>query len=142
MENNNIGVAQATPQTLNITTLNDLQRYASGNTIELPEFSEGQPFVARLRRPSMLSLVKSGKIPNSLLVSANDIFQSGVGNYDAQDESSLKNMFDILDIICEAALVEPTYQQIKEAGLELSDNQLITIFSYTQQGVQALEKFR
>ena len=38
--------------------------------------------------------------------------------------------------------MEPTLQQIKSAGLELSDDQIMAIFSYTQVGVKALESFR
>lgn len=136
-------VNQSAPvNSLNITTLTDLQNYSQGNIVRLPDFAEGQPFIARMRRPSLLSLVKNGKIPNSLISAANEIFSQGIGSYDVDNQDSLKDMFGILDVICEASLVEPTYQQIKDAGLELSDDQLMFIFSYAQQGVKALESFR
>lgn len=51
-----------------ITSLQNLKTYTKGQIVELPPFAEGMPFVARLKRPSMLALVKSGKIPNELLV--------------------------------------------------------------------------
>lgn len=127
---------------ISVTSVADLEKYAAGQVVELPEFAEGQPFVVRLRRPSMLSLVKNGKIPNTLLSSANSLFSTGSQSFDAEDPDAMKEMMGILDIVCEASLVEPTYEQIKSAGIELTDEQLMAIFSYSQQGVKALESFR
>lgn len=127
---------------MNVTSITDLQSYAAGTIIRLPDFAEGQPFVARVKRPSMLALAKSGRIPNSLLTAAGDLFANGGGSMDSDNENMLKDMYDIMLIICESALVQPTMEEIKNAGLELSDNQMMAIFSYTQTGVKALESFR
>lgn len=124
------------------TSIFDLQTYAQGTLVRFPDFAEGQPFVARVRRPSMLVLAKSGKIPNTLLNSANELFTKGGGGMDGDNENMLADIYSICEIICESALKEPTYQQIKDAGLELSDDQLMAIFNYTQTGVKALESFR
>lgn len=139
--NNQYPNAQDT-QKLSVTSLRELETYKDGKIIELPPFAEGQPFVAKIKRPSMLALVKEGKIPNSLLTSANSIFQNGVGSYDAEDKEALKELFDVIDIICEASLVEPTLQEIKDIGLSLTDEQMMFLFSYTQNGVKALDSFR
>ena len=125
---------------LPITSLESLQEYARGAIVQLPPFSEDQPFVARLRRPSMMALAKSGKIPNSLLNTANSLFM-GKG-MDSNNEGALKEVLSIVDILCDAAFVEPTYSQLKEAGVELTDEQYMAVFNYTQQGVKALEPFR
>lgn len=125
---------------LPITPLESLQEYARGAVVQLPSFSEDQPFVARLRRPSMMALAKSGKIPNSLLNTANSLFM-GKG-MDSNNEGALKEVLSIVDILCDAAFVEPTYSQLKEAGVELTDEQYMAVFNYTQQGVKALEPFR
>lgn len=53
------------------TSIQDLISYSQGQIVKLPDFSEWQPFYARLRRPSMLSLMSNGKIPNSLVITAN-----------------------------------------------------------------------
>lgn len=127
---------------MKVTSINDLQSYAQGTLVRFPDFAEGQPFVARVRRPSMLVLAKEGRIPNTLLVSANELFSKGGGGLDADNENMLADIYSITEIICEAALKEPTYQQIKDAGLELSDDQLMAVFNYTQTGVKALESFR
>lgn len=88
----------------------------------------------------MMALVKSGKIPNSLLSTANSLFLRG--GVDVQDDASMSQLFDLFDIICDACFIEPTYQQIKEAGVELTDDQYTFIFQFSQQGVKALEPFR
>lgn len=124
------------------TSIFDLQSYAKGTLVRFPDFAEGQPFVAKVRRPSMLVLAKQGKIPNTLLASANELFAKGGAGVDVDNDRMLADVYDIMEIICEAALKEPTYQQIKDAGLELSDDQLMAIFNYTQSGAKALESFR
>jgi hypothetical protein len=125
---------------MKVTSIQDLQKYAQGTVVELPPFAEGQPFVARLRRPSMMALVKSGKIPNSLLSTANSLFLRG--GVDSQDEASMSQLFDLFDIICESCFMEPTYQQVKDSGIELTDDQYMFIFQFSQEGVKALESFR
>ena len=38
--------------------------------------------------------------------------------------------------------VEPSWSELKNAGIELTDEQYMFIFNYTQEGVKALEPFR
>lgn len=129
-------------ETLKITTLGDLQSYREGAVVRLPDFSNGQPFVVRLKRPSMLALAKSGKIPNQLLTTAGELFVKGSGSFDPKDKNMLSNFYDTCHVICEAALVEPTLDEIESAGVELSDEQIMAIFNYTQAGVSTLKNFR
>lgn len=129
-------------EAMRITSFTDLQQYATGTIVRFPDFAEGQPFVARVRRPSMLVLAKQNKIPNSLLTTAGSLFAKGGAGMNAGDVNMLKDVYDICKIICEASLVQPTLKEIEEAGMELSDNQLMAIFNYTQTGVKALESFR
>ena len=125
---------------MEVTSLEALKSYSMGQLVELPSFAEGQSFVARLKRPSMLALVRSGRIPNSLLQSANTLFINGT--MDESNKSAMSDVMDILDTICDACFVEPTYQQIKDAGIQLTDDQMMFVFSYSQRGVKALEPFR
>lgn len=124
---------------LKVTSILDLQEYAKGVLVELPDFAEGQPFVVRLRRPSMLVLAKSGKIPNELLATADALFN---GTKKEKNPNALKEITGILEIMADAALAEPTYAEVKEAGLDLTDEQFMAIFNYTQAGVRALDTFR
>lgn len=137
---------QVTPvncdQAMHITTVSDLQSYAAGTVVRFPDFGDGQPFVARVRRPSMLVLAKQGKIPNSLLTAAGELFSKGGGGLDADNENMLSDMYNIMDIIATAALIQPSMDEIKSVGLELSDDQMMAIFNYSQAGVKALESFR
>lgn len=142
MANKPIKNSNSSDETLSITSLNDLQKYSKGTVVRLPDFAEGQPFVAKLRRPSMLVLAKSGKIPNALLGTANELFMKGSAGLDVDDPNMMGNFYDTCKVICEAALVEPTMADIEAAGLELSDNQIMAIFSYSQTGIKALEPFR
>lgn len=122
------------------TSIQDLISYSQGQIVKLPDFSEGQPFYARLRRPSMLSLISNGKIPNSLVITANRLF-NGKG-MDDRNENSMNEVLQLLEVICESAFVEPSYKELKEAGVHLTDQQYMAVFNYTQEGVKALEPFR
>ena len=126
-----------------VTSIEELLQYKKGNLVELPPFSEGQEFNAILRRPSMMGLVKAKKIPNSLLTTANKLFEDGVKeSFDSMNEQMLDDMLDVIEVICEASFVEPSYSQLKENGIELTDEQLMFVFSYSQVGVRALDSFR
>lgn len=126
---------------LKVTRIEDLREYAKGQIVELPPFAEGQPFVARMSRPSMLAMVEKGRIPNSLLVIANKLFMGG-SDLDTDNTDFLKDMNEVLKEICRASLIEPTYEEIEKAGVKLTDDQMMAIFSYSQKGVRALESFR
>jgi len=127
---------------LKITTPDELKTFADGEIVELPPFISGQKLVVRMRRPSMMVLMKSGKIPNALLSTANSIFAENA-NKDStlNNPEFFKEMLEIMDIIAEASLLEPTFKDFKDAGLELTDEQYMAIFNYTQRGVRALEPF-
>ena len=125
---------------MTVTSLTTLEQYAQGQVVELPGFGEGQPFIARLRRPSLMVLIKSGQIPNALLATANSLFSGKSGSL--QDPSALSEIVGVLDIICEASFLEPTWQEMKEIGVELTDQQYMAVFNYSQQGIQALDSFR
>lgn len=124
-----------------VTPIDVLKKFAEGEEVELPAFSENVPFVAKLRRPSLLVLCKSGKIPNSLLKSASTLFSGDTPKMLGQ-ENGMQDMLAIIDIICEASFVSPTWQELKDNGIELTDEQMMAVFSYSQQGIKALEQFR
>ena len=121
-----------------VTDFSKLKKISDSKIVELPEFGDGTKFIARLRRPSMLKLCKSGKIPNSLLNQATSMFTDS----NASKKVNITDIYDICEIICDSAFVNPTYEEIKESGIELTDEQIMAVFQYTQGGVKALEKFR
>lgn len=127
---------------MNATSLEQLAQYAKGTLIQLPDFAPGMPFFVRMKRPSMLDLISQGRIPNPLAGTASKLFSKGGAGVDQTDPKQLKELVEILHIFCEVSFVQPTYSQVKEAGLELTDEQLMFVFNYVQAGNKALEKFR
>ena len=88
-----------------------------------------------LKRPSILSLAKLGKIPNPLLASASKLFDFAPKS----EEISLKEIGEILHIVAEATLILPTYHEVKD---NLTDEQLMEIYRYAKEGADGLEYFR
>lgn len=133
---------KAVKEELKVTSIEQLKQDSSGELVELPKFKNNSEFVARLRRPSLLKLVRSGKIPNTLLTKTNELFiESGKG-FDTDDTKLLDELFEVLEIIAGETFIEPKYEDIVNAGIELTDEQLMFLFTYSQQGVQDLENFR
>ena len=87
----------------------------------------------------MLGLVANGEIPNPLLNAAYILFN---GAKTSKDVINMKEQKELLTIMAKAAMVEPTYAELEEIGLELTDTQLLEIYNYTQIGVKALTSFR
>ena len=127
---------------MKVTSIDQLKLMSGGEIVKHPPFIQGQDFYAKLRRPSMLKLVKSGQIPNSLLRTANMLFSGGVDKELDRDDEFMKDMFDLIDVLADAVFVEPSWKELNNAGIELTDEQYMFIFNYTQEGVKALEPFR
>ena len=115
--------------------------FEEGEIVELPEFGEGKPFIAKLRRPSLMALAKNGKIPNGLLETANSLFFSGVKE-STLDMDSLSNMFELMEVVASACFIEPSWEEIQESGVQLTDEQLMAVYQYSQKGINALKPFR
>ena len=129
-------------ENIKVTSIDQLKLMSGGEIVKLPPFIQGQDFYAKLRRPSMLKLVQSGQIPNSLLRTANMLFSGGVDKELDRDDEFMKDMFDLIDVLAGAVFVEPSWSELKQAGIELTDEQYMFIFNYTQEGVKSLEPFR
>lgn len=126
---------------LKVTSIDSLKKQSAGEIVQLPGFVEGEDFIARMRRPSLLAMVKKGKIPNSLLNEATELFSNGTSTV-GRDDSSLEEMMNVVEIICEASLIEPSWKDIQDNGIELTDEQLMAIFSYSQRGIAGVRQFR
>ncbi len=124
---------------LNITNIEDLKKVAQGEVIQLPQFSQGIPFNARVKRVSLLNLVRKGVVPNKLLSAAEELFY---GKQSSKENVDLAQMTDVMYIMAENALVEPSIEDLKSVGLELTDEQIVALFNYTQEGVSELDSFR
>lgn len=131
---------------MNVTSLEQLKNIKLNDIVELPSFDDGTPFVAELKKPNMLMLMANGHIPNTLLNVAMDIFQNGKGQETIDkalnDPKDLKVLTELLLVLAKACLVNPSFNQLQELGIELNENQLSAILTYAQGGVVALESFR
>lgn len=124
-----------------VTTLEQLKNYAGGSEVELPGFIAGEPLIVKLRRPSLMEMAQSGKIPNPLLSAVSELFQTGTSRSMAKGED-FKDMGSVLIHVAKAALIEPSYADFETAGLQLTDSQLLYIYQYVSSGVDLLKSFR
>ena len=108
-----------------VTSIEDLKKIAEGQEVELIGWGE-EPFVCKLKRPSMLGLVANGDIPNPLLNAAYILFN---GVKTTKDVINMKEQKELLTIMAKAAMVEPTYDDLEKIGLELTDAQLLEIYN-------------
>ena len=130
---------------MQITSLEQLQAIKQTEIIELPAFEDGTPLNVEVKKPNMMQLIAAGKIPNTLLSSAMEMFNGKAGEKmqrAADNVGDLKDLVGMMNVIAEASLVNPTYKQIKELGIDLTDNQLMGLLMYSQGGLKALENFR
>ncbi|SCI81350.1 Uncharacterised protein [uncultured Clostridium sp.] len=141
---------------MRITSLEELEKIDTCDEIELPPFKEGgKPFCVKAKKPNMMQLITTGKIPNSLLSIAMDLFNGKMGelaNKSTKNDKALKEIMSMMNVLTEVCLVEPSVKDIenvnkkrKENNLEplvLTEEQLLCILTYSQNGVKALESFR
>lgn len=125
-----------------ITSIEELKQIAEASEVELPGFTSDSSFKARLKRPSITTMVSSGNIPNPLLSAAQELFKKGNKRLEEAEGEEFKEMCELLVTVAKAALVSPTYAEIEEAGLSLTDQQITYIFMYVQSGFDTLKFFR
>lgn len=110
--------------------------------VDIKGFEEGEVFTIKIRSLSLMKLVSSGKIPNQLMATAVEMFEGKKKNADtasAVSNDNFTNLASLIDVICESAMVEPTFEEVEEY---LTDEQKLEIFQYTQGGLRDLNSFR
>ena len=125
-----------------VTPLETMRLASQGSLVNIPGFGDGDTITVRLRKPNMLTLAKMGKIPNELLNEAMGLFEKQKKDKQNFSGDELSKIHDFMTIFCEACLVEPTYKQMTESGIELTQEQMTFIVSYAQGGVKSLKSFR
>lgn len=127
-----------------VTSLTAIKQASQGEVVELSPFPDGTAFVARLRKPNIMSLIRYGKIPNELLgllTSVNE--KKAPASKDAQsDVVGLKQSLELQEVFCKSCLVEPSWSDIEACGGGLTDTQIAEIALYAQGGIEALKSFR
>ncbi|CEP46411.1 Uncharacterised protein [[Clostridium] sordellii] len=130
---------------MKITSLETLTKMKKTEIIELPAFNDGTPFIVEARRPNLLNLISTNKIPNTLLKIAMTLFKSGVGGAASEameDAKALKELSEFMYVVAENTLVNPEYKELKDNDIELTEAQLVDMMNYMQGGVKELSSFR
>ena len=122
---------------MRVTNISELRSNLAGEVVELSPFDSESRFFVKLKRPSILQMAVSGEIPNPLLGAAEQLFTGGI-----KGKMDFKEMAEMLILVAKEAMVQPSWSELTESGINLTDLQLIEIFNYTQSGVKALSEFR
>ena len=113
--------------------------------IEIPGFEKNEVFEIKVRKLSIVGLMSSGKIPNSLMKVVKDAFagikSSAKNGEDENTEAIMDRAGDIgklMDIVCREAMLEPTFEEVEDV---MNDAQKLAVFQFTQGGVEAVQPF-
>lgn len=123
-----------------ITTMADLREQNVSEVI-ISGFRTGTQITVQLRRPSLMQLVVHGDVPNPLLGTASKMFK-GEAEVQSDDGPAFKSLAEMMHIVCTAALVQPTMQELQDNGLSLTDQQMMDVYNYAVAGVTAYKPFR
>ena len=102
--------------------------------IDIPGFEPGEVFSVRVKNVGVLSMIIGGKLPNSLLLMATELFPDTNSSDSLQqstnklldDPETLKAMSQMMRAVAKEALVEPKYEDISEG---ITDEQIQSIFT-------------
>lgn len=122
---------------LEVTSIEAIKAQAGERVVRLPGFAPDETFCARLRRLSLLELAETGSIPNALMGAVGELYDKGL-----QGKVSLADTAKAYRLIAEKSLVEPTAGALREAGVTLTDAQLLAIYVYSVGGVETMRSFR
>lgn len=110
--------------------------------IQIPGFDAGETFEIKVKKLSIVGLMSSGKIPNSLMQVVKNAFAGIQSANTATDESSFMDkageIGKLLDIVCTEAMLEPLFDDVKDV---MNDAQKLAIFQFTQGGVEEAKSF-
>lgn len=93
----------------------------------------------KARRPGLYNMASMGFIPNPILGAMQALFSGDPRQINAVDA---KKQGECITQIAKYALVEPTYQEILDAGLELTDLQLTDLYQFALAGPARYAAFR
>lgn len=118
-------------------------RNKSVSIIQIPGFDAGETFDIKVKKLSIVGLISSGKIPNSLMQVVKNAFEGikSTTNTEENDASIMDKAGEIgklLDIVCAEAMLEPAFDDIKDA---MNDAQKLAVFQFIQGGVEDVKPF-
>jgi hypothetical protein len=118
------------------TAIKDIQASAAPQVMELTGWDD-KPFHARLKRLSMLEMAEAGEIPNELLGAVTELYSKGM-----QGLKGIKDTARVFKLFAQKSLMEPSFEELSEADIQLTDQQMLEIYLYSISGVAGLKPFR
>lgn len=121
-----------------VIDINELKKQAT-EVIEIPSFDNNGTISIRVKRPQIMRLITSGKLPNPLMGNALRLLD-GKTNLKGKDsdEIAIEGIKNV-DIYCRACMVEPTFE---EADEYLTDAQKFAIFRWAINDILEVSTFR
>lgn len=128
--------------------------------IPIPGFRKGSdPIYIQIRTTGVMNMLANGRIPNTLLGKVTELFgdtskvskdsvplESITSDQKAEalaklskSDTGLQDMAELLRVFASAAMVSPTYEEVKDS---MTDDQLMAVFSAMYGEVQEVESFR
>lgn len=125
---------------MQITGIDELRAMGGREIVELSGWKKDAPFVCELKQVGMYELMAANYVPNPLVPVVRELFMGMKravenGFTDPEDAKGFV-------AIARAAMLNPTYDQVREAGLDLTDRQVLEIFFFATRGASALAAFR
>lgn len=118
----------------------------STKAVEISGFEKDEKLTVMLKKISMTTMMVDGKIPNELLYLVDDVFDVKASNKEIientnnllkqKDNSEISEMIKLMDIVCEEAMIQPKYNDIKNY---MTDTQKNEVFSWVLKGVNDLK---
>lgn len=121
-----------------VTSIDEIKKATAPEEVVLSGWGNGTEFYCRLKRPTFYAIAAGGQVPNPLLSTMEGLFTAALktGETDKQKEAQC------LMHIARCAMVEPSFAELENNGIALTDRQLLEIYAYALQGVSGLRSFR
>ena len=120
---------------MSVISAKDFKERAT-RVIQIDGFNPDEKIEVRIKPASILNLMISGKLPNSLLNIVQDLFKDLDTTEDKiqDDPEAIKAAMALIDLVCSECLIEPRYEEIAEF---LTDTQKSQIMAEAQGNVTA-----
>lgn len=119
-----------------ILSIEKLREMAT-SVIDIPDFNNEGTIKVKVRKPRLMAMAAQGKIPNHLISITTDMI---VGRSSRKkEEPQIKDVASMMELYCQACLVEPSYDEFKDI---MTDTQMNYIFNWAMGRVNQLDNFR
>ncbi len=127
-------------RTPGVTSIADMKAQAAP-VVELTGWGE-EPIHAQLRRMTLLDLVQQGEVPNELLSVVSEFANDKTKNPFEMKPEQIKKFGELLHLLAQKTLVDPTYEAIRQEVRSFPDDMLLEIWTFCMFGQRELQRFR